>query len=173
MKSNTARQAAKLSKPTPERAAKSPVKLSPKTIADEQGRISQPFICLDVLDRMERRGTITRAMHAAAAQFRKDFRLSNMDALRASNMEGSIRGGERVPVSVAAEQARKRVHVAMAIFGGRLSPAGSLIWAVIGEEKTLEDWAGVNGWGCRPISPVAASGMLVGALCALQVHYGY
>lgn len=171
--SKSARTLSKIVKPTPERAEKSPVKLAPKTIADARGNISQPYITLDVIDRMERRGTITKAEHVAASRFREDFRLAALDPLRAMPMEHSVQGGEREPLCEAAERARRRVAAAMQVFGGRTTPAGNLIWTVVGEEKTLKDWCAANSFGGRPICEEAASGMLRCGLGVLAAHYGY
>src|ERR1700733_14974817 len=52
------------------------------------------------------------------------------------------------------------------------SPAGSCVWHVVGCEWTIRDWALREGWGGRPLSEEAASGVLVGALGVLQALYG-
>lgn len=161
--------AAKIAKPTPERRAKGPVELSAKTITDANGRIAQPYIGLDTLERMERSKAISKVEHIAGARFREDFRLAMLDPLHAMSINSGVKGGERVPVSETAERARRRVAAAMQLFGGRTTPAGSVIWAVVGEEKTLKDWSAGNPW----IGEKAASGMLKCGLTVLAAHYGY
>lgn len=162
-----------LGAPTPERSARGPVARAKQTIADAEGKIGHPLICSDTLDVMEKRGTITRRMHLAAVQFRQDFRVSNMDPQRAASMLRAGGGGDGSTVTERQEAARRRLARALDVVGGRTSPAGSVLWSVVGEERTLEDWAGANGWGCRPIGRVGASGVLVAALCALVAYYGY
>lgn len=160
--------------PRPERLQHGPVTRSKATIADVDGGIGQPHICADTLDVMERRGTITRKMHAAAAQFRVDFRQANMDTLGCIDMAGAGgRGGQGPTITESQQAARARVAKAMAVLGGRTSPAGSCVWAVVGEERTLKEWGVANGWRARPVSQEAASGVLVAALGALEAHYGY
>jgi hypothetical protein len=56
--------------------------------------------------------------------------------------------------------------------GGVASPAGSCLWHVVGAAATLKEWALHHGWNGRALSPEAASGVLIGALGALQAHFG-
>lgn len=159
--------------PTPERRNHGAgIVVSPKTMSDANGRIGQPHIVIDTLEAMERRGTITRQMHQAGAQFRIDFRAAGMDALRAASMEGARGGGDGACITERQEMARRRVHDALAVLGGRQSPAGACLWSVLGEECTLKEWAGKNGWGIRALSEHSASGVLIAALCALTTYYG-
>jgi hypothetical protein len=56
--------------------------------------------------------------------------------------------------------------------GGVASPAGSCLWHVVGSAVTLKEWALHHGWNGRVLSPEAASGVLIGALGALQAQLG-
>jgi hypothetical protein len=157
--------------PTPELRSKTSAEVMPKVIFDANHRLGQPYIGIDTLERMERRGTITREMHGAAARLRQDFRLANLDPLRAAPFEPASRSTDGACLSEKQEAARQRVHAALSALGGRSSPAGSCVWSVIGEEKTLKDWAWANGWGCRPVGGEASTGVLVGSLSCLVAHY--
>ncbi|MGH7001276.1 MAG: hypothetical protein ACREEA_07200, partial [Stellaceae bacterium] len=61
---------------------------------------------------------------------------------------------------------------ALKTLGGAASPAGSCIWHVLGCGWTLKEWSLRAGWNGRTLSPETASGILLGALGALQAFYG-
>ena len=61
---------------------------------------------------------------------------------------------------------------ALTKLGGATSPAGSCVWHVVGSAATLKEWALHHGWNGRVLSPEAASGVLIGALGALQAQFG-
>jgi hypothetical protein len=52
----------------------------------------------------------------------------------------------------------------------KLAPGGSCIWHVIGWGRTVKEWALLQGWGGRRVSPETASGILIAALGALAAY---
>lgn len=159
--------------PTPERQARGDVERALHTIADEEGRPARPFRTVDTLSAMLRRGTISPAMHQAGEDFRALFHRGSLEPLRAANLA-------RVPHAATHDQsitlrqgeARKKVWEALTLLGGIASPAGSCVWHVIGCEWSLREWALREGWGGRPLAQETAAGILIGALGALQAHFG-
>ncbi|HTZ77227.1 MAG TPA: hypothetical protein VMC10_04945 [Stellaceae bacterium] len=158
--------------PTPERWSRREVERLPRAIADEAGRPARPFHAPDTLLQMERRHTITVAMREAGETFRALFRLANLDPLRALDPAKVPETVRELHVSERQAEARRQVDGVMKAFGGRASPAGSCLWHVVGEERSLKDWALRAGWGGKPMKPDTASGILVGALGVLQAYYG-
>jgi hypothetical protein len=65
-------------------------------IADHRGQIGSPFRAVDTLLSMERRGTITRALRDAGAEFRAAFHTAQLAGLKAADI-GRLRvsGGGR------------------------------------------------------------------------------
>ena len=158
--------------PTPERWARREVEALPQTIADEEGRPSRPYRAIDTLALMARKGTISAAMRQAGEDFRALFARACLDPLRAADLNRVPQGPRALPLTLRQAEARNRVAQAMRALGGMASPAGSCIWHVVGCEWSIKDWALRQGWGGRPLSQEAASGVLVGALGVLQALYG-
>jgi hypothetical protein len=173
--------------PKPPNAAKEPVvsaerlrqgliELSPTVIADAEGRPARPYRAVDTLTIMERRGSITAGMRQAGEDFRRRFAMAQLDPLRALDLarlslgDKPTRRGDQVP-GLRAEAARTAVWRAILAVGGIASPAGSCLWHVVGWERSLKEWAQEQGWAGRRVSQEAASGILVAALGALEVHF--
>lgn len=134
-----------------------------RAVADEAGRPSRPYRAIDTLLAMERRGSITAAMRQAGEDFRMLFRRAQLDPLRAANLA-------RVPVAGAAGSpsesttvALERLWLALARVGGLSSPAGSVLWHVVGLEGSLKEWATERNWSGRRIDQSTASGILIAA----------
>jgi len=159
--------------PTPERIRHGGIERLDHAIADEAGRPARPFRGVDTLTQMLRRRSISPAMHQAAEDFRAIFHLASLDPLRVPDLS-RLRGGSRptdMPVSLRQADARQKIGAALDAVGGIASPAGACLWHVVGCEWSVRDWAVREGWGGRPLSPEAASGILVAALGMLQSHY--
>jgi hypothetical protein len=158
---------------TPERWRRGDVELAKETIADEAGRPARPYRSIDTLAAMLRKGTITPAMRQAAEDFHAVFTIAQLDPLRAPDMARMPQHGMGAmpETSLRQGEAKKRVWQALQALGGMASPAGSCLWHVVGLEWTVKDWALREGWGGRPVSQEAASGVLVGALGVLQGFY--
>jgi hypothetical protein len=159
--------------PTPERLRHGAIERLDHAIADEAGRPARPYRGIDTLTSMLRRGTISPAMHQAAEDFRALFHGAHLDPLRVPDL-GRVPSGRRgyVPLSQRRADARNKIWSALEALGGIASPAGSCVWHVVGCEWSVKDWALRRGWGGRPLSQEAASGVLVGALGTLQAHFG-
>jgi len=161
---------------TPERLRHGPVELVPATIADSAGRPSRPYRAVDTLTIMELRGSITAGMRQAGEDFRHRFALAQLDPLRALDLsrlslgDKPSRRGDHAP-GLRAEAARTAVWRAVHAVGGIASPAGSCLWHVVGWERSLKEWAQEQGWAGRRVSQEAASGILIAALGALEMHF--
>ncbi|MBV9552547.1 MAG: hypothetical protein JO032_07140 [Alphaproteobacteria bacterium] len=161
----------------PERLRQGPVELVPAVIADAAGRPARPYRAVDTLALMERRGSITAGMRQAGEDFRRRFALAQLDPLRALDLARLRLGEKRAPRGDAApglrvEAARLSVWRAVKAVGGIASPAGSCLWHVVGWERSLKEWALEQGWAGRRVSQEAASGILIAALGALEMHFG-
>lgn len=121
---------------------------------------------------MLRKGTITAAMHQAGEDFHLLFMAAQLEPLRAADLARMPDGVRDLPISLRQAEARKKVWRALRTVGGVSSPAGSCLWHVVGCAATVKEWALHRGWNERPLSPEAASGILIGALGALQAYFG-
>lgn len=162
--------------PTPERSGHDPVERLDRAIADSSGLPARPYRVVDTLAIMERRGSITPEMRQAGEDFRTAFASAQLDPLRALDWSRLRSGSARSrPAddqrSGRIEAARDRVWRAILAVGGLGSPGGSCLWHVVGWERSLKEWAAGQGWSGRRVSQEAASGILIAALGALQVHH--
>ena len=153
--------------PTAERWARGDVEALPHAIQDEAGRPARPYRRIDTLALMMRKGTISAAMRQAGEDFHALFMRASLEPLRAADLTRVPNGGARVELSETQAEARRRVVRALERLGGIASPAGSCVWHVVGCEWSVKEWALREGWGGRPLSQEAASGVLVAALGAL------
>jgi len=162
--------------PTPERRSRGIVELVERPIADESGRPSRPYRAVDTLAVMERRGSITGGMRQAGEDFRARFAVAQLDPLRAPDLSRPReRGASRFKADepgMRIEGAREAVWRAIQAVGGSGSPAGSCLWHVVGSEQSLKEWALEQGWSGRRVSQETASGILIAALGALEMHFG-
>ncbi|GIX10347.1 DUF6456 domain-containing protein [Elioraea sp.] len=126
---------------------------------------------IDTLGQMLSNGTITADMHDAGQVFRSAFRAAALDPLRAMPMLRVPRA-TREPLTERTAAARQRVARALDALGGPASPAGSIVWHVVGCELSIREWAARQGWGGRPVGHAQAQGILVAALGMLAKHYG-
>ena len=163
--------------PTPERSNHGIVERLERPIADESGHPARPYRAVDTLGAMERRGSITAGMRQAGEDFRTRFAIAQLDPLRAPDLSrpresGPSRFAAADGPSSRIEGARADVWRAILAAGGIASPAGSCLWHVVGWEQSLKEWALGQGWNGRRVSQEAASGILIAALGALEMHFG-
>ena len=159
--------------PSAERLAQGTVERLPQAIADEAGRPARPYRAVDTLTAMLRKGTITPEMRQAGEDFHALFMTAQLETLRAADLHRLPDGGMReVSITLRQAEARKQVWRILQALGGVASPAGSCLWHVVGSAVTLKEWALHHGWNGRVLSPEAASGVLIGALGALQAQFG-
>jgi hypothetical protein len=140
---------------------------------DPDGRIVVHHRTVDTLGKMLRTGTITPEMHDAARDFQASFIIARLDPLRAVPTLRVPGPGGAPSLTERQALARRRVAEAISALGGHDSPAGSVLWHVVGGGLSLRQWALRQRWGGRPVRPDQAHGVLVAALSVLAAHYGY
>lgn len=159
-----------------ERLRHGDIELLPSAIADSAGRPARPYRVVDTLTIMARRGSITAGMRQAGEDFRRRFAIAQLDPLHALDLsrlslgDKPTRRDDHAP-GLRVEAARAAVWRAIQAAGGIASPAGSCLWHVLGWERSLKEWAQEQGWSGRRVSQEAASGILVAALGALEIHF--
>ena len=143
-----------------------------RQIQDAEGRPGDPRRSFDTLAALHRRGSIGDAELAAGRRFEEDFRRAMLDPLRASDLS-RIPGQPGADLSEKAHQARAGIERLLQALGGRTSPVGSCVWAVLGEGRSLRDFAQSTVFGSgRSMSEKAASWTLIGGLGILVSVYG-
>jgi hypothetical protein len=162
--------------PTSERGEHELIERVERPIADVTGGSARPYRAVDTLAMMERRGSITAAMRQAGEDFRVRFATAQLDPLRAIDYSrprtgGGVRRKVGEETGWRIEAAREAVWRAVLAVGGPGSPGGSCLWHVVGWERSLKEWAIEQGWNGRRVSQEAASGILIGALGALEAHH--
>jgi hypothetical protein len=152
---------------TPERRRHDLVEHAVETVAyDSDGRAVRGLAdrALGTLERMAKRGAITDDHMLAAERFREEFLVAALEPLRAAQLRRVIGlPSSQAVMSWRTAHARNRVQKAVAAVG---RPGGSCLWAVIGEDRALKEWARI-----ARISDENASGVLIAALGSLQAHY--
>jgi hypothetical protein len=172
MRKRKERTRAEQQTPSAERLAQGTVERLPQPIAEEAGRPARPYRGVDTLSAMLRKGTITPAMHQAGEDFHALFMTAQLEQLRAADLHRLPDGMRELTLTLRQAEARKQVWTLLKTLGGVSSPAGSCVWHVVGGAVTLKEWALHHGWNGRVLSPEAASGVLIGALGALQAQFG-
>lgn len=140
--------------------------------ADPESRPVLHHRVVDTLAILERAGSITPTMRQAGEEFHRHFHYAGFERLRARPV-APLPPTEHVDLTLAQITGRRRVHGALAVLGGLASPAGSAVWHVVGGEISIREWALREGWGGRRVSDKTAAGILIGALGALAVHFGF
>jgi hypothetical protein len=137
----------------------------------ETGTPVQHRRAVDALGMMLANGTITPQMHEAGCIFRTLFRSAALDSIATTQF---VRVGAATADTMSLRQidARRRVARAMDALGGHGSPAGSVVWFVVGLEMSIREWSARQGWSGRPVPQPIAGGMLVAGLGILAMHFG-
>lgn len=153
--------------PTVERGLRGPVELFPRAIQDIDGRPSQPYRSVEVLEQLARRGVIDERQREAGERFQADFARAQIDPLRASDWSRPIGSGiGPADKSLRALYSADSVWKAMVAVGGG-APA-SCLWNVIGWGKSINAW-------CHETTPIRhpqeGRGILIAALSALAAYY--
>lgn len=156
--------------PPPERRAQDALVLVSER--DPEGWPVAHYRVTDTITRMVKNGLAEPAWAAAGDRFRRDFVRARMNPLQATDLRRARGAGGREQILDEVEDARQRLYEAMRHLGGMSSPAGSVIWYVVGAEISLQQWALRQVWGSgRPLRHEVATGILIGALAALCSHY--
>jgi hypothetical protein len=129
------------------------------------------------IDRMHRACTIDGEMHQAGQRFHADFeRAQLLGRYGTIHLDGvSARGKSEMGDQVVA--ARERVKHALEALGhrpeaSRVSASAEVCWWILGEEATIKEFVQRVRWGGRDMNEGKASGILIGVLEALALHYG-
>lgn len=135
---------------------------------DGQVQSKRVYRVQDLMATMHSRGTITEGMAKAGRQFKQDFDLAHLDPARAADM-GRIPGqGGGDPDGERIDRAKRRVWDALTPLGRLGSPAGDIMWEVVGRGLSVKEWG-----LARQRQEEVARGILIGALGVLAVHYGH
>lgn len=134
---------------------------------------TEHFRCVDSLGLLLRNGSITPAMHDAGQAFHQTFFLAGMSPAGAPPLDRvrGNRGGDSRTERMA--WAQHHLDRALAAVGGLASPGGGALWHVAGLGQSIKEWSLLTGWNGRRLNPHEAKGILVSALGALAVYYGY
>jgi hypothetical protein len=140
--------------------------------ADTNGLISHPMgRVVDTLAALRRRGTIDDEQLAAGRQFEEDFQASGLCELRAQDLSAP-KGGMTDYHVVRVIASKHRIWKAIEALGGSTTPIALSAWHVLGMGRTLKDYASIEGFAPdRPLHPMTAQGLLIGALSVLAGHY--
>ncbi len=161
---------AKLGHPLPERLRHGAVERLLEPIADDDGRPVSPYCAVSLLASMERAGTIDKDRRAAGDTFRDKFFAAGLTPLHAAALLRSPATTAGREPNARVEAARLAIYHAIVAVGGLASPAGSVLWSVIGWDRSLAEWALARGNG-RRISLAEAQLILVFALGDLATYY--
>ena len=146
--------------PTPERTRKGDVI---QTTVRGTGKRTQ---AMDALDHLLARGRITEASWRAGKDFQEDFVKAGLEAVKAIDWQRAQGRPLGDAGAVARAHASNRVWRVFETFGGVDSPAGKLIWHVIGAGESLSDFANRTGE-----NPTGSSGALIVILLVIENVY--
>lgn len=161
---------ANLGLPLADRLRHGAVERMKEPIADDEGRPVSPYRAVGLLAGMERSGAIDKDQRAAGDTFRDGFFAAGLSPLRAAALlrsAGSTAGREPI---ARVEAARLAIYHAIVAVGGLASPAGSVLWTVLGWDRSLAEWA-LSRTNGRRITVAEAQMILVFALGDLAKHY--
>ncbi len=125
---------------------------------------------VDTLGLLLANGSITPQMHDAGVMFRALFQRAAHDRVRTMPLL-RVGGTSLDALTESQSVAREKLAQVLQLLGGISSPAGSIVWHVIGLENSIRDWALRQGWSGRHMHPAQAQGLLVGALGMLVAQF--
>jgi len=126
----------------------------------------------DVVGRLLRNGLLDPDWAGAAERFRRDYRSAHYQPLGVRALQRQSSRAGQPPVIDRVEDARSRVGDALGRLGGLASPAGSIVWHVVGGEMSLNEWRERQRLGAgRVFRHEMAAGILIAAAGALAAHY--
>ena len=123
---------------------------------------------IDVLEQMRKRGDIDAAEFEGGRMFQQQFADANCGG--ASSIDyGKARGGSSVasPTEMSVMRGQS-VFRALERVGGMGSPCGKAAWEVLGEGRSVSEWAAKAGYGRSE-----AKGIILACLSILARHYGF
>lgn len=153
--------------PSTERRQHGLVVRSDNQIPDINGDIGDPFIALDTLSTMLRKGTIQPELCSVGEKFHDTFRRASLDQLHAAALI-------RIPSPAmwwreggGNDQARRQIAEAIRALGGEISLSASCAWHVLGLEWSLREWS----IKALRSNVAQASGVLISTLWVLKPHF--
>lgn len=156
--------------PSRERLSQAPVEQV--TERDAEGWPVTHCRAIDTIGRLVRGGFVDAGCGESANRFRRDFHRARFEPLCAADLRRVRGAGGREEIRDVVEDARQRVWEAMTHLGGVTTPAGSVIWHVVGLEASLRDWSARQVLGAgRSLRHEVATGILVAALGVLNGYY--
>lgn len=138
----------------------------------ESGRGKVPARTVDILGRLLKAGAIDSEECRAGNVFRRDYHMSRMDPMHCPDLRRipGQSGGDDDP-AMRIEAAKGRVWGAIKALGGIGSINGVAAVEILGEMRTLREFAERQRMLMRRVSEHSAQGMLIGALSLLRAHY--
>jgi hypothetical protein len=126
--------------PTPERAKRGPVERTERPVIPTPGDYESPYIAVDILEALLRRGAITNEEKRAGERFRAWFTLAQLDPLRAADFARPYVDGGRALTEPRSDRARREIDKAIRWLGGRGSWQASCLWHMVGLDQSLREW---------------------------------
>jgi hypothetical protein len=151
--------------PSPERRQHS--RVHRVVVVDTVGNRAIPWQALGLLANLHRKGEIDEAMLATAEQFHRMFQAAALDPLRAADMARVGGGSVATGAGHGSDAARRQVRATIATLGGQASLAGSILWDVVGEDRSIRHWSQQHGR-----DPKVAKGILIASLDRLAAFWG-
>ncbi len=123
---------------------------------------------VDVLEQMRKRGDIDAAEFNAGRMFQQQF--ADARCGWACSIDYGRTGGSNAVASPTEMAVMRGQAVFRAIerLGGTASPCGKAAWEVLGEGRSVSEWAASMGYGNNE-----AKGIVLACVSILARHYGY
>ncbi len=144
-----------------------------RQLPDSDGRPGHPHRVHDTLAVLHRRGSIDGDALEAGRRFEEDFARAGLNTLHARDLS-RLSGGGGQDLNEVMLAGRERVARALKALGGHASPGGAAIWSVLGEGRTIKEFARSSQFGAgRSLDEKVAKGIVITALATLAAHYGF
>lgn len=150
------------------RARHDPLTKNGIQLADVKGVVSYPHVIDGPVDVLFKSEEIDKGDRDAAAQFRNDFDIGRLQALKCINLDRVPGEAAHAELSWKAADARGRVWEAIHHLGGFGSSMSSAAWQVIGCGDSMSKFSEELG-----VNRQVAKGFVIAACEGLAAHYGY
>jgi hypothetical protein len=131
------------------------------------GRRIRRVVVADTLRRMRIAETIGEQQYLAGHMFRADFQRAHLTGIKPAALEKIDQSGGSDDHLSLVEICGRRVFRDLRAVGGLGSVSASVLWDVVGCEKSLRDWGELHGKNHHLVA-----GILVGALDVIAVSRG-
>ena len=123
---------------------------------------------IDVLEQMRKRGDIGSAEFEAGRLFQQQFADAHCGGTGSIDYEKNGGGNSVSSPTEAAVMRGPSVFRALERVGGMRSPCGKAAWEVLGEGRSMSEWASKAGY-----ERAEAKGIVLACLSILARHYGF